>query len=180
MSIRPVLTRPVLAMAVPLLLLGLVGLTGCSTSDAETDPGPDGGSEQPVAPESPAGIAWEISGGGDYVQGVNLLCDLSSTILLEDLEQTNQFTGDSVVTSMTFFEGRFMYSTIWPDDIVGTGVSGGEGVYEFELDAEGLPTALVGDGTVIWHDADSDEYSERPDTVTIELTAVEAPAYCQQ
>lgn len=161
--------RVILRTAAPLALLPALLLVGCTPAE---------GAEPPDGEDRPRAVAWQVEGGGEYVQGENIVCDFAASIVIEDWEMMNAFDGDTPVTSMVFAQGAIAYATVWPDEIVATGVATGEGAYELELGADGFPVALRGEATITWHDADTDEWSEHPDSVELSFTQIERPEYC--
>lgn len=145
-------------------------LVGCSAASQVTS--------TPTAPPDLGPRAWEVSGGGEFVTGVAILCPAETTILIEDEKALTDPDADLVGT-MTFLEGTLTYSTSWYTSSVEPplGAIDGSGTYVIELDDDGQPVKLSADG-VVEVLAEDGSASEHPDHVELTFTAIATPEYC--
>ena len=164
------------------LLLGGAALSGC-TPQADASPQTAvAETSQPAENFDKAALAlsYRVQGGGSYVQGSRDLCDLISgdAILIEDEKEVANYDGSKPFSSMSLGGGRIQYATTWPDDIVGTGLTGGTGTYVLNADASGQPVTITGHATITYHDATTKTDTKKSDDVTFTLTPIARPAYC--
>jgi len=83
------------------------------------------------------------------------------------------------VTSFSLAGGQISYSTSWPNDVVGTGITSGTGTYTVNADSSGKPVSITGHATVTWHDEATNKISKKQDDLTFTLTKITQPDYCQ-
>ena len=163
------------------LLLAGVALTGCTSAQAA--PKPSSPQTAAQAHFDPAELAksYHVAGGGKFVQGTRDLCNLGSadSILIEDQKSVTHFDGSKSVTSFSLAGGQISYSTSWPNDVVGTGITSGTGTYTVNADSSGKPVSITGHATVTWHDEATNKISKKQDDLTFTLTKITQPDYCQ-
>ena len=173
-------------LAIASLLLAVVALSGCSASAGATPPSP------PATPQSTLQatgkidpstlkLSYHVEGGGSFVNGSRDLCDLlsSDSIIIEDEKAVANYDGSQPFTSMALGGGQIEYSTAWPDDVVGTGVTDGSGSYVVNADSSGKPISITGHATVTYHDTATGSKTKKSDDVTFTLTPIARPSYCQ-
>jgi hypothetical protein len=169
--------------AIGVAILAGFALAGCTSPQAM--PVPSTASAVPTghATFDLAALAksYHIAGGGKYVNGSRDVCNLaiSDSILIEDEKQAFNFDGSTSVSSMTLAGGEIDYATIWPQDIVGTGITSGKGTFVVHADSAGQPVSITGRATLTWHDKATNKNSRRSDDVALTITEIPTPNYCQ-
>jgi hypothetical protein len=168
------------------LLLVVAALSGCSSSTGPTPLSPSATPQSTLhatgkIDPSALKLSYHVEGGGSFVNGSRDLCDLltADSIIIEDEKAVAHYDGSQPFTSMALGRGQIEYSTAWPDDVVGTGVTDGSGSYVVNADSSGKPTSITGHATVIYHDKATGSNAKKSDDVTFTLTQIARPDYCQ-